>query len=252
MKKQEKFTSKSLQQIEAAWQLAKTLAVREKLSALKGIGFDIKIAYSQGNLSANELKRFFDVLNDVIRIPNCPQTFVLLRNKIYADWMRLTGNAEPEILQKKLGKLDIKTGQIVIADKNIDLASLDYHDEKGEINLINTGTLFVFGTGGDGVINIQCRVVKAVEPMLALKEYKCCQNSTEVAVINIPSGEVQIACWSGINMTSNNLSLHVSPGHYKVVAHYFCIRNKFDSFYIVLCKTEEDAKNQHQTIAILE
>lgn len=253
MNKKPNQTAKSFREIEAAWLASASLNIRDKFQALKSLGFEIKMVYKPGVTPVAEIKRYIEILKDVIRIPNRSASFVLLLNKMYAEWLSLTGNSNPDILQKKLGKLTIRSGRIVIADNTLDIPKLiGAGDEKEELECINSGTLFLFGTGGDGVINVQCRLVKSNEPVLTLKEYKCCVNSTEIAIINVQSGSLQIGCISSWNDTNNNLVVSLDPGHYKVVAHYFMIGNKFDSFYIVLSKTTEDARNDHRAISILE
>lgn len=243
---------KSLDQIEDTWKKTTTMPIRDKLTALKSLGFDIKNAYKPGVTTPNQMMRFIDLLREIVRIPNRSQSLVLLLNKIYANWLSLTGNANSEIIQKKAKKLHVCSGQIVVADKTLDATLLNEVDDKSELNLINNGSLFVFGTGSDGLVTVQCRVVDASEPVLTLKEYKCCVDSTDIAVIKVSSGVLQIACLGGLNDPQNILEIQVTQGNYKVAAHYFYIEDKFDGFYVVLCKTDIEAKNQLQAISILE
>lgn len=189
-----KLNIKSFEEINRSWETIKSLSVREKLSALKSLGFDIKVIYKPGETALNEIQRYIELLKEIIRIPNRPASLVLLLNRMYADWLALTGNSEHLILQKKSAKLNIQSGQIVMADQTLDLSLLAECDEKIELQLINKGNLFAFNTGGDGIINVQCRVVEANNPVLTLKEYKCSVNATEMAVIKIPTGLLQIAC----------------------------------------------------------
>ena len=53
-----------------------------------------------------------------------------------------------------------------------------------EIELINSGKVYFFGTGGDGIFNIQVRIVEVPEPVLTTKEYKNVVAASPTIILN--------------------------------------------------------------------
>lgn len=236
--------TKSYSNIQQDWKNIQSTEIKSRYKAMRGIANDICNAY-KGEDDASRLQFYMDVLKQINKVHNMPRCKTAL-SKITALWLELTGNANAKIIKKILGKINVETATIAIGEPSYSKEALgayeNYADQK-ILNLINQGKLFIFGTGYDGEQNIQIRVVDSFEPVLSAKEYKCILNATETLIINIPTGTLAVADPYFLDMEKERLLINVEPGNYKVCVYHFYIDSKVDSFYIALCKADEEAKN---------
>lgn len=160
-----------------------------------------------------------------------------------AAWLELTGFVNAKILKKVTGKINLESGCIAISDEYYFGMHTNYI-EKNNLNLINEGKSYIFGTSADGFHNVQIRIVDALEPVLSNKELNCVQSVTETALIHIPTGRIAVADPYFLNEKNESVNMIVEPGNYKVCVYFFYIRSKIESFYIVLSKVDQEvAKN---------
>lgn len=232
--------------IQQAWETIQSLAIKDRYKAMRGIANDICDAYkNEEAIDASKLQFYMDVLKQINKIHNIPRCRITL-TKITALWLEITGNANAKIIKKIHGKINVATGTMAIGDISYSREVLsvyaDYTDQK-ILNIINQGDFFIFATGSDGRQNIQIRLVDSLEPVLSTKEYKCILNATETLIINVPTGVLLVTDPCFLDVEKNRLLFHVEPGNYKVCVYHFYIHLKIDSFYIALCKTDEEVKN---------
>lgn len=236
---------KPFSDIQQDWQNIQSLEIKSRYKAMRGIANDICNAYKGENIDAPKLQFYMDVLKQINKIHNIPRCKTAL-SKITALWLELTGNENAKIIKKIFGKINVETATVAIGEPSYSKEALDAYEKYAAqkiLNLINQGKLFIFGTGGDGEQNIQIRVVDSLEPVLSTKEYRCILNATETLIINIPTGTLVVADPCFLNMEKERMLINVEPGNYKICVYHFYIHSKVDSFYIALCKTNEEAKN---------
>ncbi len=251
VKKTPKLPKKSFNEIQRQWEKIQSLDIKNKLKAFRSIGNDIHVSYEKKETSVEQLEFYIKVIKQVIQTRSFPQSASRFLAKLTSDWIELTANDQTESLLKKAGKIVIEAGLIMIADPNyfaLNELTDDYSD-KNILNLINQGKLYAISTSGDGLFNVQVRIVDSLEPLLTAKEIKYVVDSSESAVIHITSGSLMVADPSTWENEKQSILLNsVVPGNYKVCVYSFIIPNKLESFYIVLSKTELEANNHLSSI----
>lgn len=236
---------KSYLQIKEAWENIQSQEIKKRYKTMREIAYDICYAYKAKDVEPVQLEFYMHVLKEINTIQAIPKSKIALA-KITALWLEFTGNANVKIIKKILGKITIETSTIAVGDifnsKEV-LETYANYTEQSVLTLINQAKLFIFGTGGDGEYTLQIRIVDSIEPVLSANEYKNILNSTEKFVININTGVLVVADPCYMDAEKQRLSINVDAGNYKVCVYHYSVRSKADSFYIVLCKTNEEAKN---------
>lgn len=251
-----KFTppKKTFEDIESNWDKILKLSIRDKMKSYRQISFEIKKLYKKGAHSTEELQLFVKILNTT-------KAANPLKNRIYAEWLELTGHSEAKVLSKKNGVVTVESGTIIIFDRqNTEKlrrqlnATADF-SEKNLISLMNTGDIYIFRTDGDGLFNVQIRVIDAGDTALGLsaKELKCVSNATETYCLNVPSGKLIVSDLSAVNGFEGGVSQDVEPGFYQLTVFVFNIpKRPLDFiFYMVLCKIETPVENHLDSICDL-
>jgi len=243
----------SFDQIQEKWLEIQRLDIRSQIKEYRTLGHYIYNNYDKETSTAQQLEIYIRIIKHVIAVHSSPQRFSILLSKMINDWLSLTGNADVEIILKKSGKVSTNTATITIADpKHIERKEISSDvSDNNFIGMINKGKLLIFETGSDGAYNIQVRVINAAEPVLTTKEYKRVTDYCETAIIDIPNGIVAVADFAALGDEAENLTVKVTPGYYKVAVFLFQISNKFESYYIVLCKTNSKPVNNYSKVFYL-
>ncbi len=252
MNKKPKMPAKSFAQIQADWQLIQSLAPRDKLKALKQIGFDVMISYESGDITLEKLELYSQILQQAVRAHSFPQRYARILSKMIADKLALTNSEPVTILAKASGKIMLSGATVMVGDPSIQTAPLIDYSDNELLALINLGQRFLFATGSDGVFDMQLRIIEANTPVLTAQEYKCVENSGQTAIISAPSGKIVITALGEIDDKDNQILQEIAPGNYKITVFVFNIPKKMRSYYIVLCKTAEPAVNHLERIDMLE
>lgn len=237
--------TKSYSEIRQEWETIQSLDIKNRFKAMRTISHDICEIFKKNDIELEQLEFYIEVLkkvNQVHDIPRCKRSL----SKMTANWLEIKGLANAKIIKKLSGKINTETASIAIGDPSYQKIILDTYSnytEKSALNLTNEGKVYIFGTSSDGLHNVQIRILDSSEPVLSSKEFKCVMSVTETAIINIPTGLVAVADPCVLNVENDRISINVEPGNYKVCVYFFYIRSKVESFYIVLCKTDEEAKN---------
>ena len=229
---------KSFPELQQEWQSIQALDLKSQMKALRTIGHEIMLSYQQQGAELAQLEFYIKVMRKVVKTSSVPEKASRFLSKLIIAWLQQTGNANVDIVLKKATKLLLVSGAIMIKD-----ASYAECADTSLLPLLNQGKLFMFGTGTDGVVNVQLRVVDGPEPVLTAKEYKFVADSSEPAIIHIPSGGLLVADPASLGSQDNALSATISAGNYKVSVYFFAIPNKLQSFYIVLAKTDQEPIN---------
>lgn len=247
-----KTNKKTFAQIQQAWQDVLRLDGRSQLKALPTIGHDIYVSYDKATNSLAELEFYMQILKFIIkRSERSVQKNTRFLSKLYIEWLRLTGNEKAEVIFKKSGKILLVSALISIVDlANITSTGVNEALSSGNnlqlLECINQGKVWFFSTGSDGVHDIQFRVVDSTEPVVSEKEFRYVEDSSgDAVIVNIPTGKIIVGDPVFVNAGSQEecMLVTIPPGNYKVCVYRFLIPAKLDSAYIVLCKTEQEAKN---------
>lgn len=236
--------AKTYVQIREEWEKIQSLDAKNRFKAMRSIANDICEGYKKNIDEIEQLEFYIRVLKQIIRMHDYPRCALYL-SKMIANWLALTGNDKAKIIKKISGKIPVETS-IVISDvqysRDIINAYTNY-SERNLVDLINNGKAFIFHADIHDACNVQLRIVDSLEPVLTSKEFKCVVDTTETAIINIPTGIVAAANPWNLDDEKYRLSTNIAPGNYKVCVYLFYIRHKIESYYIVLCKTENAARN---------
>jgi len=151
-------------------------------------------------------------------------------------------NVPIKIVEKINGEIQGGLGGLDIGDPELYAGQTLIQD-------MNEGKIFRVETSGDGLRNVQLRIVEATEPLLSRSEMRHVKTASETAIINLKSGNIAIASQDQLADMDwkYRISHQVSPGHYKV-----CVYHKGDVLYVVLCKTSLEAKNNFYRFFIFE
>jgi len=237
--------TKSFAEIRQEWEKIQGLDIKNRFKLMRSVAYEICEIFQKNDIELEHLLFYIDVLkqvNQVHDIPRCKRSL----SKMIATWLNLTGHVDAKIVKKIAGKINTETASIAIGDpyyaKNV-IDAYGSYTEKNVLNLINEGKSYIFGTSSDGLHNVQLRIVDSSEPVLSSKEFKCVTSVTETAIINIPTGHIAVTDPCFLDVEKDRLGVDVEPGHYKVCVYFFYIHSKVESFYIVLCKTDQEDKN---------
>ncbi len=116
---------------------------------------------------------------------------------MYTNWLTLSGNTTVEIIQKKATELSIKSGCIVVADKEI-VTTLN---EKNELKGMNqVSGIFFLLVLMQTILPFNVVLLKARNQLLSLKEYKCCLGASPMGMIKIPSGKIHNILYKFLTM----------------------------------------------------
>lgn len=236
--------TKTYVQIRADWEKMQLLDAKNRFKAMRTTANDICEVYKKCIDNIEQLEFYIYVLKQIIRVHDYPRCTRHL-SKMIIDWLELTGNDKAEIIKKKSGKIPVETS-ISISDAHYSKDIINAYSNYSEphlLNLINDGKAFIFDTIIHEICNVQVRIVDSLEPVLTSKEFKCVIDTTDTVIIDIPTGTLSIASPWNLEDEKDSLSINIDPGHYKVCVYLFYIRNKIESYYIVLCKTTNALRN---------
>jgi len=241
----------SFTEIQQTYKKIQTLDAKNRFHAIKTLAHTIHKGYKKDLSNPEEMEFYINIIKEVVKLHGSRYSKFL--TKLIGDWLETTGNADAKIITKINGVIDtddlsIDAGSGIIAVGNPAWFSLNKSENIWEINqleLINKGEIFIFHFEPlEKPCNIQIRVVDASKPVLTAKEFRCVLALSETAVINIPSNTAIAADPQAANIHSNQITANIVPGNYKICAYHFRIPNKLESFYIVLCKTDNEATNK--------
>ncbi|QQS39186.1 hypothetical protein IPM62_01045 [Candidatus Woesebacteria bacterium] len=165
-----------------------------------------------------------------------------------------------------LDGLDIKVINKVTGDEFVEGGTLFLGDEKyvGELteeitkesdyttfnkitnDYFHQGKCATFGTGGDGNIGLQIRLVDGSAPTLSEKEYLYCSGSSQEFLLSVTSGVVKFCEFS------DGIKMKVPPGIYTCIIFMFEVPDKFFGYYAVLVKSESKKVENIGDIGSLE
>lgn len=230
-------------------QQALSASPRERFKILKQIGFEALEKFnSSKDPSVDDLKNYREIFTIVKTVPAISNKFQIALTKIINKYLLLLGCDNPKILLKKSTTIVLDSATIAIGDKSY---STDTSEALDEIELINAGKIYSFGTGSDGTFNVQLRVVEAPEPVLTSKEYKNVVGASPTIFLTFPSGKVAVDDY-GISSSNNQIEETIIPGNYKCQVFVFKFPKGDYSFYIVLSKCEHFTLNNENEILRLE
>jgi hypothetical protein len=233
------------------WDNVSNLIPKAKFEKIKQMASQVVREVKSNIVSSNDLDLYINILNQASRVSGFPQKYSHSLSLLIVKKLSLTDNDKIETICKKSVLIPIESGIIAIGDPTIESEiSFKDHSDKNLLEITNQGKRLFIGTGGDGLYDVQLRVIKATEPLLSPKEYKFVYGSTQTVILQIPSGLISVEDLGLLNKSKFNVA--VSPGNYKVCAYLFDTHKNFRSFYIICTQTNIPAINITTTIATLE
>ncbi|MGC1181566.1 hypothetical protein [Legionella sp.] len=243
---------KTFDQIEAQWNAIQTLDTKNKFKAMREIGNDLLNSYNKKEIEIEQMEFYIKILKPIVRAYSYPQKCSKLLSTITGDWLELSGYDNAKIISTAKSKYISDCPNICIGDlscfkenQNVSpdlLSSYSYR-----LSLMNEGKLYELRTGGDAGFYLELRLIDALEPVLTSKELKYVLDTTETAVMHLPTGNISVGYHSTADEKLHLLSLPVTPGNYKM-STFFIYKKRVVIFCIVLCKTHAVAKNSYQSI----
>ncbi len=232
------------------WQLALDAKdYRDRRKLLKRSSYFAGHAFEAGLEDPDTLRLYMDIARQTAQIHAFPQDERRKLSLITGRWLTVTGAGEHTVLARAKGKADTETatfglGDIGLAPDAADSAS--YDDQM--VDCMAKGQRLYFGTGYDGTIKAEIRIIEGVEPVLTPKEYAKLTTSTPSMVLEAPTGRIALS--DHAHMTEpwtrqplgNSVVIETAPGNYKTCVFGFSTP-RWDSVIAILCRTESTPPN---------
>ena len=233
------------------WGLAQAeTGYRERLKLLKRSSFFAGHALDRGLEDVDSLRLYMDILGQTARVHSFPQELRRTLSKVTVRWLQVTGAASPRLIDCKKGRVATETAAFALGDVGCgpDLSN-EWWIEKEIVAWMRSGQRLLFGTGYDGRIGAELRIIDSAEPVLEVKEYARLESSTPTLVLEVPTGRIGLADFAAMARPwpeaspPRTVSIDVPPGRYKASVYGFSTRRS-DRVIAVLCPTESNPPNE--------
>jgi hypothetical protein len=233
------------------WNNLSVLIPKDKYEKIKVLAHQIIEEVKTNTISTNDIDLYINILNQASRVSGFPQKYSRTLSLLILKKLSLTGDDKAEIICKKSGHVSIESGTVSVGDPALESSIIlkDYLD-KNLLEITNQGKRLFFSTGGDGLFDVQLRIIKATEPVLTPKEYKLVLGSTQTVILEISSGVISVGDLGLLD--KSELKVTVPTGNYKVCTYVFDTHKNFRSYYVVCTPTQLPAMNTSTTITVLE
>lgn len=234
------------------WQMAcaeKDYRSRQKL--LKRSSHYAGHAFKSGIEDPDALRLYMDIARETALVHSSPQDERRKLTLITARWLTVTGAGEHSVLARSKGKVALETATFGLGDVGLAPDVMDQPWSDAEmVALMSKGQRLFFGTGFDGLLRSELRIIDGPEPVLSEKEYKKLSSSTPTVILEAPTGRIALADyalmtkpWSpGPERDWDLVVIEAPPGNYKASAFGFST-SRSNSVIAVLCLTDETALN---------
>ena len=233
------------------WGLAEAEAgYRERLRLLKRSSFFAGHALDRGLEEVDSLRLYMDILGQTARVHSFPQDLRRTLSKVTVRWLEATGAAAPRLIDSRKGKIATETAAFALGDVGHGPDPfVETWIEKEIVAWMRSGQRLLFGTGYDGRIGAELRIIDGDEPVLEAKEYARLDSSTPTLVLEVPTGRIGLADYAEMARPwpeaspPRTVSIGVPPGRYKASVYGFSTRRS-DRVIAVLCPTESNPPNE--------
>lgn len=251
---------KTFAQIQAQWNIIQTLDPKNKIKAIRQIGYDLLNSYDKSEMSIEQLSFYMKILKDI--------KLSKLLAKVTHDWLELSGIANITIISTHMTEVISDCPCFYIGDLKYFEEHQNQHlktfstlsgrsytsshpissESSYSLGLLNEGKIYELGTGGDAPFYLELRLIDSAEPFLNSNEMKFVVDCTETVIMDIPTGIIIATHSLDTDLNSNILTTTtIPPGRYKMTI-FFIFKKRVATFCIVLSKTNEVAKNSCQSI----
>ena len=232
------------------WAAASTTAdYRQRQKSLKRSSHYAGLAFERGIGDAQTLRLYMDIIRQTASVHNFPQDERRKLSRITARWLEETGAGDHKVLSRLKSKVPTDTATFGLGDVGLAPDPTDEPSYEGQmVGWMARGQRLFFGTGYDGAIKAELRLIDGVEPVLSPSEYKKLESSTPTLVLAAPTGRIALADYGFMtepwrdDPPGEGLVIEVSPGAYKVCVFGFS-SSRWDSVVAVLCPTDEASRN---------
>jgi hypothetical protein len=233
------------------WNNLSSLVPKDKYEKIKELAHQIVEEVKNNQFAEADIDTYIKILNQAIKVSGFPQKYLKTQAMLISKKLVLSGDDKAEIVSKNFHVVNVEGGMISVGDPSIESSTtLNDFSNKSLLEITNQGKRLYFSTGGDGSFEVQLRIVKAHEPVLSEKEYKLVLGSTEMIILEVPSGVIAVGDIGSLD--KSELKATVGPGNYKVCAYLFDTHNNFRAYYVVCTPTDLAATNTSNFIINLE
>lgn len=225
-------------EVEASWSAIEALSGKEKQDKLRDLCFQLDVFYPE---SIEACDRNIEILNAAIERQISPERLAVSLALCLRARARLLDAGEPQITFVQEADISIESGTISLGCQPFDSA-LDAE------TLQQQGQRVFYGTGGDGLLTLQIRVMDNPHPLLANDEYAYLRAASRVATLDLPQGHLSVTDF--VSPTPLD-EFSIPPGRYNVMTFTVEPSPNFLSQVIVLTPTT-DAINNHTNIDNIE
>lgn len=254
---------KTFAQIQDKWNAIQTLDPKNKMKAMREIGYDVLNNYDQSEMNIEQLAFYMEILKNMY-----DKKLSKLLVKITHDWLELSGHADIKIISKHTSEVisdcpAFYMGDLKYFQEHQNQYLKTFHTLSGRpyvssyeisselsysLALINEGKIYELSTGGDAEFYLELRLIDSIEPFVNSDEVKFVVDCTKTAIMDIPTGTIIATHSLDTDLNSNLLATTtIPPGRYKMTI-FFIFKKRIATFCIVLCKTNEAVKNNCQSI----
>jgi hypothetical protein len=229
------------------------MTARDRLKAYRSLWTDVINAFNQDPSPSLEiLKVYEDILRGGLASFYFKNKIVVTIAKIHQKKLEILGIKKISVLQKQKGIVAVDSGTICILDSSHPYAKDTLPLDFDVIDTMKKGHILCFGTAGDGLFNVEIRVVDSPEPLLIQKEMKkVIGGSSRPFILSVPEGTIwAYDCLCGIK--EQRVELKVQPGLYKVAVFIVELSDEDYIFNIVLSQTNDFSNNDLTEIENLE
>ena len=165
---------------------------RQKL--LKRSSHYVGHAFDLGIESTEDRRLYMDIVRDAARVHTFPQGERRKLARITARWLSSTGADQHRVVARAKGKVALETATFALGDVGLVTPLSDQPSIEGQmVEWMDQGQRLCFGTGYDGLLPCELRMIDGQEPVLAPKEYNKLASSTPTLVLAAPTGQIALA-----------------------------------------------------------
>lgn len=241
-----RYNKKTFAQIKDAWNALQFLEIKKRMKIMRTIAADIEASYDPQTATSEELVFYLKILNEVAQVRSFPQPVSRLRSKLLVDWFILVDNDKAKIISKIKLKISGGLCGLDIGDPSFFTEyQSDILNDKLILDFVNQGKVFRIDTTNDGLRSVELRITNGSEPILTYKEMQSVQDSSAIVILQIPTGNIIVASTGELKEGNNKdyLKTTILPGNYKAAVYH-----RGNTLYVVLCSTNQEAKNNLQTV----
>jgi hypothetical protein len=178
-----------------------------KYKKVKSFLFCIEKIAKNKNINQSELDVLVAITKSLKPYTHYYDYYKTVLRRLFKQMLLLTIDTKRNILHKKILKVIVETGTIIIA--NLDISNFESVDGKYYEKFKDK--LFIIETGGDGICLVEIEIISSTYPFLSLSDYKKeILSNSDLLLIKFKS---KVFVSDGIEQELENV-FEIEPGEY--------------------------------------